>query len=116
MTADTLALAVVAVTLAGLGLPLVLRKVPPNRYFGVRMPATIADPRVWYEVNAQSGRHMVGLGVALLVMDLYLAGIVGPVVQLSCCAGVLLVGVVGISVAAYRRSNGLLRELRRRGG
>jgi hypothetical protein len=36
-------------------LPLIKRKVPPNRFYGFRTRETLASPDVWYPVNAFSG-------------------------------------------------------------
>ena len=41
------------------GIPLMLRKVPPNWAYGVRLEATLSDDSVWYAVNAQAGRDLV---------------------------------------------------------
>ena len=44
------------------GLPLARRRVRPNRWYGLRIPATFADEHVWYEANAACGRDLVLLG------------------------------------------------------
>lgn len=38
-----------------LSVPLILRKIPPNRFYGFRTRATLSGPDVWYPVNAFSG-------------------------------------------------------------
>ncbi len=48
------------------GIPLMLRKVPPNRLYGFRVPATLKDEQVWYEANAHSGLLMLLCGLASL--------------------------------------------------
>lgn len=48
--------------LAVLGYPLWKRTIPPNGIYGFRIPATLADEYVWYEVNARSGLHFMLLG------------------------------------------------------
>jgi SdpI/YfhL protein family len=42
--------------LAAATLPLVLRLVPPNRWYGFRFPGAQLDPQVWYDLNAMGGR------------------------------------------------------------
>lgn len=49
----------------GFGLPLVGRRVPPNRWYGVRTPKTLADPAVWYDANAIGGRDLALAGAAV---------------------------------------------------
>lgn len=43
-------------------IPLWLKRVPPNAVYGARFAATLADPRVWYAVNAAAGRSLVVIG------------------------------------------------------
>jgi hypothetical protein len=42
----------------GLGLPLWLRLVPMNSFYGVRLPSTFASDQRWYDVNAVFGKHL----------------------------------------------------------
>jgi len=59
--------------LAGLSVPLILHKIPPNGLYGFRVPSSLEDPQVWYKVNAYSGRRflVVGLGTAIGSTILY---------------------------------------------
>lgn len=54
--------------LVALALPLMLGRVPPNQFYGVRVESAIFDPRVWYPINKRGGRDMllIGLGYTLL--------------------------------------------------
>ena len=47
-------------------LPFIFRLVPPNRFFGFRIPATLRDRSVWYDANAMIARHLFVLGVLLV--------------------------------------------------
>ena len=40
---------VVGALLALLGWPLAARRIGPNRWYGLRVPATFADRRVWFD-------------------------------------------------------------------
>ncbi len=53
--------------LAGLSVPLILRKIPPNGWYGFRVPPTLKDPALWYKVNDYAGRRLlvVGLGTSV---------------------------------------------------
>ncbi len=67
-----------ALLLIGVSVPLVLRKVRPNRWYGFRTPATLKDERLWYEVNARTGMDMLGVGAGLLGITLaHVAGALG---------------------------------------
>jgi hypothetical protein len=41
--------------IALIAVPLVLRKVGPNRWYGLRTAATLADRALWYDANAWAG-------------------------------------------------------------
>src|SRR5262245_19433458 len=51
-----------------IAIPLILRRVPPNGLYGLRVPATFADEWVWYEANARFGRSLVFLGTLLIIL------------------------------------------------
>lgn len=59
--------------LAGLSVPLILRKIPPNGLYGFRIPSTLENPSLWYKVNEYAGRRflVVGLGTAIGAIILY---------------------------------------------
>jgi uncharacterized membrane protein len=63
--------------IAGLGVPLVMRRVPPNDLYGLRTPATRKNETLWYEANARSGWYSVltGVAVAGTALALHLAGV-----------------------------------------
>jgi hypothetical protein len=44
-----------------LAVPLYRGRVPRNSVYGVRVPATLADDRVWYPINARGGRDLIAL-------------------------------------------------------
>ncbi|HEY1049669.1 MAG TPA: protein kinase, partial [Prosthecobacter sp.] len=45
--------------LCAFSLPLWLRLVPMNSFYGLRLPSTYASETFWYEANARFGRHLV---------------------------------------------------------
>jgi uncharacterized membrane protein len=53
--------------LTGLSIPLILRKVKPNYWYGFRVKATLEDPVIWYEVNAYAGRRLMVVGLLTVV-------------------------------------------------
>jgi hypothetical protein len=56
--------------------PLILRRVPPNKIYGVKLKATYADEWVWYEANEAGGSDFLKWGIvqiaAVLVPPLFL--------------------------------------------
>jgi uncharacterized membrane protein len=92
--------------LAGLAIPLMREVVPPNRWYGFRIPLTLEDRQTWYAVNAWAGRRLLLLGgvttisapLGLLLPEAWL-----PIYVLGLgvflLAGVLLILALGIRYA-----------------
>jgi len=55
------------------GLPLELRLVPPNRFYGYRTATTFSSLDAWYQINFATGLAMIAAGivggVAVLLLD-----------------------------------------------
>jgi uncharacterized membrane protein len=104
----------VGLLLVGLGWPLVRRRVRPNRWYGLRVPATFASERIWYEANAVAGRDMMLLGsvVGLAGLLLPLAGVRESLVAVT-CAAILAVGSMLGALRGWRLANRLYREQQR---
>ncbi len=61
-----------------LGLPLALRKVPPNGVYGFRTRTTLQGPSFGYPVNAFYGRCLLVAGLASALGALWVFGPSGP--------------------------------------
>ena len=101
-----------------LGWPLAVRRVRPNCWYGLRVPATFADPSVWYDANAVAGRDMVALGTLVVVIALVLQHVLNlrNEAVAGICAGLLGVGSLILVVRGWRLANRLLRERHSGGG
>ena len=85
--------------LIGLSIPLIRRIVPPNGWYGFRVPRTLRDPVVWYEANAYSGKCLLMAGVAILVgsVSLYaVPALDGPSYATACA--VVALGALAVAV------------------
>jgi uncharacterized membrane protein len=51
----------------GLAIPMVLKKIPPNPFYGWRTPKAYHSEAIWYEINRYSGRDILVLGVIQFV-------------------------------------------------
>jgi uncharacterized membrane protein len=106
----TLLFPLLSVLLAGLGIPLWVAMVRPNRFYGVRTAATLADEAVWYAVNRATGRDIVALGALTLVLsvvfpNLGIEGVAYTLVMASAMVvGVALVALVALARIRYLRS------------
>ena len=89
-----------------LSIPLIFRWVPPNRFFGLRIPATLKNESVWYDVNARSGRLSLMLGVLMVALEFVLPTSARiPVLR--------VIGTVGFTVLTvinWRAANRMVRE------
>jgi uncharacterized membrane protein len=110
----TLLFPAVGLLLALLGWPLATRRVGPNRWYGLRVPATFADRQVWYDANEIAGRDLMTLGIALILASLLLPRLVSltQATYGAVCAALLGVGALVMTVRGWRAANRLLRERR----
>ena len=78
--------------LAGLSVPLILQKIPPNGLYGFRIPSTINNPDLWYKANTYAGRRflVVGLGTAVGAIILYFTSPPDVDIYALSCLGLFL--------------------------
>lgn len=62
-------LSVASLVLMALAVPLLLQKVKPNRWYGVRTARTRNDDGLWYRANRLYGIAMLTAGVAFFVLS-----------------------------------------------
>ena len=102
----------VGLLLIALGWPMAARRIAPNAWYGLRVPATFADEKAWYDANAVAGRDMMVLGAVIVVVALALPRLVelSNSTYTSGCAGLLGVGALIMTVRGWRTANRMLRE------
>ena len=89
-----------------LSIPMMLRWIPRNRFFGFRIPSTLRHPSVWYDANALCGRHLFALGAGMVALEFILPrSIRVPVLQIVGTAGMVV-----ILIADWRTANRWDRE------
>jgi uncharacterized membrane protein len=107
------ALALSGLLLVAAGFPLMRRRVPPNRWYGIRLPATLADERIWYSVNERSGRDVLTLGATITVFALGAPRLLprwSPEFHVLLVAFVLIVGLAAVTGRAIRHVKHLRRD------
>ena len=68
----TVILLILCAITAALGVPLIVKIVPPNPVYGVRTKRTLDSPEVWYDVNKFGGWALVAAaGVTALLLMMY---------------------------------------------
>lgn len=92
------------VLFVGLSIPLIRRRVKPNRLYGFRTSRTLSDERIWYEANAYAGRALlaVGSGYVVVCVLLYFALRPNFVAYNIACAAVLLAGLLAAVLLSFR--------------
>jgi len=86
----TLVLPLVNVAVA---VPLALRKVPPNRWYGFRTKRTLSDTQFWYEVNSRGGMNLVIASAIALAARFFLMQTMDPAIA-SFVSMAVLVGAM----------------------
>lgn len=100
MTTLLLLFVVTGSLLAGLSVPLMLGRVPPNNLYGFRVGRTLASPEIWYPANQYSGRLGLALGVTLVVAALALYCVPGISVEVFAWS-YLAITLTGLGVLLF---------------
>jgi uncharacterized membrane protein len=109
-TFAALLFAIVGIIYVGLGVPLLLGRIPPNAWYGCRTQKTLSSEEIWYPVNRVTGRYMIISGVALILSSFgvfIFRGLLGPNDGAIILLAVLVLSVVGMVV----KSLGAQRKL-----
>jgi uncharacterized membrane protein len=104
----------VALLFVGFAIPLIRRRVKPNKTYGLRVPATFADEWVWYEANARSGKDLLRAGLRQLAAALLLIPVPDIAYALINC-GVIFASTVWVVGVGIGRADRLLRQRRESG-
>ena len=88
-------------------IPLVLRKIPPNSFYGIKVPKAYESPELWYKLNAKGGRIMIAYGAIMAAIGLILLFTgdrlgLRPVYLLIGLVGLIAVSVIHVLVITYR--------------
>jgi hypothetical protein len=104
-----LAYEAVGALMAALSHPLAQRRIPRNGLYGFKVPATLSDDAVWYEVNARTGRETRALGLCLMPTMLLIQG--APMEAYVIMINLLvIVPLVVILLRGYKLANRLRAE------
>lgn len=87
----------------GLSIPLINRKIPPNNLYGFRVPETLNNRELWYDVNEYSARLMRNIGYILLAtVQILLLLRTDPTVFALLLVGILLTGTILMVILTYK--------------
>jgi len=65
-----LVIALAGLVVAGVSIPLILRRIPMNGFYGVRIPKSFVSDDNWYAINAYGGRVLAVAGAIISVVGL----------------------------------------------
>lgn len=99
------------VVMVALATPLILRRVPPNGLYGLRIPATFADESVWYEANRRSGFELLVLGIILLSSSVLML-VLDPTERTAALAlpAISVLGTLAMLAVGWRRANRMVAQ------
>jgi|SRR3954447_19680092 len=89
-----------------LSLPLMFRVIPPNRFFGLRVPSTLRNRSIWYDANARSARHLFVFGLFLISLEFLLPASI----MIETLRVVAVIGFASIIIVDWRTANRWHRE------
>ncbi len=98
------------IALAGVGVPLLLGKVPPNPWYGCRTRKALSDERVWYAVNRVTGQDLILAGAVIVISALVVFAFgrsLAPDVAAAVMVSVILLSVAGMAAHSYKVSRRL---------
>jgi uncharacterized membrane protein len=87
----------VGLLFVGVGIPLALRRVPPNVLYGFRTPRTLSDPNIWYAANYVTGIDLIiaGFAIILVAIALYILRVTSfPSLRLTLWSFAVFVGAL----------------------
>jgi hypothetical protein len=68
MSSLNLVTVIAPLAIIALAIPLILEKVPRNRYYGFRTPFTMSSDPIWYRANKIAGITLVAAGIFWLAL------------------------------------------------
>jgi uncharacterized membrane protein len=96
--------------LIGVSIPLVLKKIPPNQWYGFRVPKTFSSDRIWYEANRVAGIDLCLAGGAVIGASVVM-NFIAPMVGEGISVTVMLIVIIVSLLAAIVHSLLALRKM-----
>ena len=97
--------AMTGILFVGLSIPLIQKRVPPNRYYGFRTAKTLSEPKIWYEVNRIQGKDLFVAGALITISSLtmlLLAQSWRPEHVIFTLLSVMVLSLVGVAWHGFR--------------
>ena len=100
---------VVGILFIAISIPLIKRKVKINNWYGVRLPQTMKNEKIWYAVNEKSGKHLFAFGTAIILFSIlfYIGNFFSSTVSFVIMTVLILIDTIIIVIKASSISNKL---------
>lgn len=91
---------IMGLLIMGLSVPLIKEKVRINNWYGIRLPSTMKDKKVWYEANKAGGRNFFILGALIFILSilLFFQDFIPSLYSLIIISVVIFIGTVFTSI------------------
>lgn len=86
--------------------PMVMRRVPPNAFYGLRTPKTLSNPQIWYEANRRAGVNLIIAALLTMVFCgavMWRFGADTGTILLPLILLVMVLGSVAVSLLQLRK-------------
>jgi len=101
VAAYSILFAVVGLVFIGISIPLIIRKVPPNPFYGCRTRKTLSDSKIWYEANHGSGIDFCIAGFIILMSSLAVLAVSRSVETNHAVVLLLIILLLAVGGAAW---------------
>ncbi|MBK7103717.1 MAG: SdpI family protein [Ignavibacteriae bacterium] len=94
----------VGILMIALSIPLILQKVKINHWYGIRLPETMKDEKVWFETNRLGGKYLFNNGVIIVIisMVLYFQKIIPNIYAFIFITIFIYVSVIGVTIKSSK--------------
>ena len=94
-----------------ISIPLIKRKVKINNWYGVRLPQTMKNEEIWYEVNEKSGKHLFAFSTIIIFFSIlfYIGNFFSSIVSFIIMTVLIYIGIIVIVIKASSFANKLTK-------
>ena len=101
---------ITGIIFAALALPLIKEKIKINNWYGIRIPQTMHDEKIWYEVNKKMGKYLFTLGISISGLSLYffLRPTSPEYIMVYLLLAILIMGTIFLVILSYKTANKII--------
>jgi len=101
----------VGILCIAISIPLIKRKIKINNWYGVRLPQTMKNEEIWYEVNEKSGKNLFAFGIIIIFFSIlfYIGNFFSSIVSLVIMTVFIYIGIIIIVIKASSFANKLTK-------